>query len=124
MQPFLEPFKNVEEGTEHHVIDPTNIPCERAFGLLKYAEKHILNLQFGLLANHAIAKFNGIEKILDSVDSDQIENIHADIPEIERRLKQQKKDQAANRLESARRQRDQAQSLHDFSSSIFPFRVN
>ena len=121
MQPFLEPFKDVEEGTEQHLIDPTNIPCERVFGLLKYAEKHLLNLQFGLLANHAIAKFNGIDKILDSVNSTELESIHADIPNIEQRLKQQHRDQEANRLESARRERDQVHSLSLSDRSILRF---
>ena len=120
MQPFLEPFKDVEEGTEQHQIDPTNIPCERVFGLLKYAEKHLLNLQFGLLANHAIAKFNGIDK-MDSVNSTKLESIHADSPNIEQRLKQQHRDQEANRLESARRERDQVHSLSLSDCSILRF---
>ena len=117
----MEPFKDVEEGTEQHLIDPTNIPCERVFGSLKYAEKHLLNLQFGLLANHAIAKFNGIDKILDSVNSTELENIHADIPNIEQRLKQHQRDQEANRLESARRERDQVHSLSLSDRSILRF---
>ena len=118
MQPFLESFREVEEGTEQYEIDPTNVPCERVFGLLKYAEKHVLNLQFGLLANHAIAKFNGLDMILKSVDTNQLESIHADIPNIEKRLKQQQQEQAANKLESARRERDQ---VHPLNLALFIF---
>ena len=107
MQPFLEPFSEVEEGTEENVIDPTNISCERAFGLLKYAEKHLVNLQFGLLANHAVAKFNRLDLALDSYDSSKLEEIHANIPAIEKHLKDQQRDQEAHKVESARRNRDQ-----------------
>ena len=28
MQPFLEPFSELEEGTEEHLVDPTNIASE------------------------------------------------------------------------------------------------
>ena len=38
-------------------VDPTNVPVERVFGVLKYAEKALSNLQFGLLAQHTMAKF-------------------------------------------------------------------
>ena len=110
MQPFLEPFSELEEGTEEHLVDPTNIACERAFGLLKYAEKHLLNLQFGLLANHAVAKFNRLDLALESFDENELEEIHASIPTIEAHLKDQQRDQAAHKVESARRNRDQVGS--------------
>ena len=89
------------------MVDPTNIACERAFGLLKYAEKHLLNLQFGLLANHAVAKFNRLDLALESFDENELEEIHASIPTIEAHLKDQQRDQAAHKVESARRNRDQ-----------------
>ena len=107
MQPFLEPFSELEEGTEEHLVDPTNIACERAFSLLKYAEKHLLNLQFGLLANHAVAKFNRLDLALESFGTDKLEEVHASIPKIEAHLKDQQRDQAAHKVESARRNRDQ-----------------
>ena len=107
MQPFLEPFSEIEEGTEEHLIDPTNISCERVFGLMKYAEKHLTNLQFGLLANHAIAKFNRLDLALESFDSNRLEEIHAGIPKIEAQLKDQQRDQAAYKVAAARRNRDQ-----------------
>ena len=107
MQPFLEPFSELEEGTEEHLVDPTNIACERAFGLLKYAEKHLQNLQFGLLASHAVAKFNRLDLALDYYDSSILEEIHANIAIIEKHLKEQQRDQAAHKVESPRRNRDQ-----------------
>ena len=107
MRPFLEPFTVVEEGTEQHLIDPTNVPCERVFGLLKYAEKHLLNLQFGLLAHHAVAKFNRLDLMLGSLDSDCLEKIHSDIPDIEKKIKEQHREQEAYKLQAARRNRDQ-----------------
>ena len=112
MHPFLEPFREVEKGMEQYEIDPTNVPCERVFGLLKYAEKHVLNLQFGLLANHAIAKCNRVDTMLNSLDSNVLTSIHSDIPNIDQRLKQQQKDQSANKLQSARRERDQVYTFN------------
>ena len=111
MRPFLEPFTEVDEGTEENLIDPTNIPCERVFGLFKYAEKHLGKLQFGLLANHAIAKFNRLDLKLDSLDPEQLEKIHSEIPKIEKLLKQQEREQEEHKLEAARRQRDQVTIL-------------
>ena len=113
MRQFLEPFTEVEEGTEQDIIDPTNIPCERVFGLLKYAEKHLLNLQFGLLAHHAVAKFNRVDLTLDSLDTDCLESIHSDIPRIEQKLKQQHLEQEEKKLEAARRNRDQVIKIID-----------
>ena len=111
MEPFLEPFSELEEGTEEHFVDPTNIACERVFGLLKYAEKHLQNLQFGLLASHAVAKFNRLDLALDSYDSSTLEEIHANISTIEKHLRDQQRDQAAHKVESARRNRDQVQYI-------------
>ena len=107
MRPFLEPFTQIEEGTEQHLIDPTNVPCERVFGLLKYAEKHLPNLQFGLLAQHAVAKFNRLDLVLDSYDSSVLENAHSDIPNIEKKIKEQQEKQEANKARAARQNRDQ-----------------
>ena len=113
MRPFLEPFTEIEEGTEQNLIDPTNIPCERVFGLYKHAEKHLLNLQFGLLAQHAVAKFNRID--FNSFDENRMQEIHADIPNIEKKIKEKEKEQEANKLEAARRNRDQVlNNLNDY----------
>ena len=54
--PFLESFEQVNEERGDDIVDPTNVPVERVFGVLKYAEKALLHLQFGLLAQHTMAK--------------------------------------------------------------------
>ena len=122
MQPFLEPFSEIEEGTEEHLIDPTNIACERVFGLMKYAEKHLTNLQFGLLANHAIAKLNRLDLALESFGSKRLEEIHASIPTIEAKLKDQQRDQAAYKVAAARRNRDQVTMIISGYSLAFYLR--
>ena len=65
------------------------------------------NLQFGLLASHAVAKFNRLDLALDYYDSSILEEIHANIAIIEKHLKEQQRDQAAHKVESPRRNRDQ-----------------
>ena len=60
MMPFLESFEQVNEERGDEIVDPTNVPVERVFGVLKYAEKALPNLQFGLLAQHTMAEFNKV----------------------------------------------------------------
>ena len=57
MMQFLEPFLQMNEERGYETVDPTNVPVERVFGVLKYAEKALSNLQFGLFAQHTMAKF-------------------------------------------------------------------
>ena len=45
--PFLESFEQVNEERGDETVDPTNVPVERVFGVLKYAEKALPNLKFG-----------------------------------------------------------------------------
>ena len=39
MMPFLEPFLQMNEERGYETVDPTNVPVERVFGVLKYTEK-------------------------------------------------------------------------------------
>ena len=55
MMPFLESFEDINNDRGDEKVNPTNVPCERVFGVLTYAEKALPNLQFGSLAQHAIA---------------------------------------------------------------------
>ena len=55
MMPFLESFGQVKEERGDETVDPTNVPVEQVFGVLKYAEKAFPNLQFGLLAQYTMA---------------------------------------------------------------------
>ena len=57
MMPSVESFGDVNNGRDDVKADPTNVPCERVLGVLKYPEKALLNLQFDLLVQHAMAKF-------------------------------------------------------------------
>ena len=52
MMPFLESFEQVNEERGDDTVDQTNVPVERVFGVLKYAEKALSNLQFGLLVRN------------------------------------------------------------------------
>ena len=54
MMPFLESFEQVNEKRGDDTVNPTNVPVKRVFRVLKYA---LPNLQFGLLAQHTMAKF-------------------------------------------------------------------
>ena len=87
MMPYLNDFLIVEDGTEDHIIDPTNIPAERAFGVFKFIEKHLVNLQFGLISATTIATFNHLEKEIDNFDSDRIWDAHSQISDVERKMK-------------------------------------
>ena len=107
MMPFLESFEQVNEELGDETVDPTNIPVERVFGVLKYAEKALPNLQFGLLAQHTMAKFNKVSSYLPSIDPEKLEEFHSKISEIEKRMKQEHLDQQANVLAAARRVRDE-----------------
>ena len=91
-------------------MDPTNVPCERVFGVLKYAEKALPKLQFGLLAHHAIAKFNKVSALLPSIDTTKLKEFHSEISDIEKKMKQDHLDQQANVLDAARRVRDEVLS--------------
>ena len=48
MMSFLESFEQVNKERDD-TVDLKNVPVERVFGVLKYAEKALPNLQFGLL---------------------------------------------------------------------------
>ena len=107
MMPFLESFEQVNEERGDETVDPTNVPVERVFGVLKYAEKALPNLQFGLLAQHTMAKFNKVSALLPSIGSANLEEYHSQITEIEKRMKQDHLEQQANLLAAARRVRDE-----------------
>ena len=107
MMPFLESFEQVNEERGDEIVDPTNVPVERVFGVLKYADKALPNLQFGLLAQHTMAKFNKVSSHLESIGSAKLEEYHSQITEIEKRMKQEHLDQQANVLAAARRVRDE-----------------
>ena len=62
--PFLESFENVNQERGNEIVDPTDVPVDSVFGLLKYLEKALPNLQFGLLAQHTMAKFNNFSEDL------------------------------------------------------------
>ena len=107
MMPFLESFEQVNQESDDDNADPTNVPCERVFGVLKYAEKALLNLRFGLLAQHTMAKFNKVSALLPSIDPALLEQFHSEISDIQKRMKQEHLDQQANVLAAARRVRDE-----------------
>ena len=88
-------------------MEPTNVPVDRVFGVLKCAEKALPNLQFGLLAQHTMAKFNKVSALLPSIGSAKLEEYHSQITEIEKRMKQDHLKQQANLLAAARRVRDE-----------------
>ena len=103
MMSFLESFQQMNE--EHDdTVDPTNVPIERFLRVLKYAEKSLLNLQFGLLAQHTMAEFN---KVLAHPPSIEPAKSHSQITEIEKRMKQDHLKQHANLLASAQRVHDE-----------------
>ena len=89
------------------------VPIERVFGLLKFAEKALPNLQFGLLAQHTMAKFNKVSEVLPNIDPAKLEQFRSQISVIEKRMKQNHLDQQANILAAARRVRDEV--LDSFS---------
>ena len=79
MMPFLESFEDVNQEREDEAVDPTNVPVERVFGVLKFAEKALPNLQFGLLAQHTMAKFNKVAEALKNIDPAQLEQYHSEV---------------------------------------------
>jgi len=87
--PFLELFEDINNERGDEKVDPTNVPCERVFGVLKYAEKALLNLQFGLLAKYAMAKFK-VFALLPTIDTAKVEEFHSEISDIEKKMKQDK----------------------------------
>ena len=107
MTPFLNEFMVVEEGTENHKIDPTNVPVERSFGIFKYLEQLLVNLQFGLLSQTAIAKFNHLHAELDSYEPSVILNAHADISTLEATMKAMHIEQENFRVQHAESMRDE-----------------
>ena len=118
MMPFLESFENVNQERGDETVDPTNVPCERVFGVLKYAEKALPNLQFGLLAQHTMAKFNKVSEYLPNIDPALLEQFHSEISDIEKRMKQDHLDQQANVLAAARRVRDEVLDSFSFLFQI------
>ena len=114
--PFLESFEDINNERGNEKVDPTNVPCERVFGVLKYAEKALPNLQFGLLTQHAMAKFNKVSALLPTIDTAKLEEFHFEISDIEQKMKQDHLDQQANVLDAARRVRDEV-----LSQSLFYF---
>jgi len=107
MMPFLESFEQVNEVRGDETVDPTNVPVERVFGVLKYAEKTLPNLQLSLLAQHTMVKFNKVSAHLPIIGSAKVEEYHSQISEIEKRMKQDHLDQQANLLAAAQRVRDE-----------------
>ena len=101
MMPFLNDFLLVEEGSENNQIDPTNVPVERAFGVFKFIEQHLVNLQFGLIAATTIAKFNHLQNELENYDSDLIWDAHSEINATEKKLKSKHIEQRNFRIEHA-----------------------
>ena len=65
--PFLESFGQVNEERGDETVDQTKVPVERVFGVLKYAEKALPNLKFGLWAQHTMVKFNKVSALLPSI---------------------------------------------------------
>ena len=71
--PFLESFEQVNEERGDDRVDPTNVPVERVFGVLRNAEKALPNLQFGFLAQQTMAKFNKVLVHLLSIGPAKLE---------------------------------------------------
>ena len=107
MMPYLNDFLIVEEGTENHHIDPTNVPVERAFGVFKYVEKLLCNLQFELISATAVAKFNNLPEELETYEADLIWNARSRISDIEKDLKSKHTEQENFRAKHAESMRDE-----------------
>ena len=93
MMPFLESFEEVNREREDEAVDPTNVPVERVFGVLKFSEKALPHFQFGLLAQHTMAKFNKVAESLKNIHPAQLEQYHSEISVIEKQMKQDHLDQ-------------------------------
>ena len=103
MMPSVESFGDVNNGRDDVKADPTNVPCERVLGVLKYPEKALSNLQFDLLVQHAMAKFNKVSDLLSCIDTVNPEEFHSEISDIEKKMKQNHRYQQENVLDAARR---------------------
>ena len=71
--PFFESFEQVNEEHGDDRVDPTTVLGERVFGVLTYAEKAFPYLQFGLLAQHTMAKFIKVLAHLPSIEPTKLE---------------------------------------------------
>ena len=111
MMPYMNQFLIVEEGTEDHIIEPTNVPVERAFGIFKYIEKLLVNLQFGLISATSIAKFNRLPNELEKYNPDIIWNAHSQISEIEKDMKSKHIEQENFRVQHAESMRNEVYSI-------------
>lgn len=111
MMPYLNQFLVVEEGTENHQIEPSNVPVERAFGIFKFIEKLLVNLQFGLISATTIAKFNHLPNELETYDSDIIWNAHSQISAIEKDMKSKHIEQENFRVRHAESMRNEVNSI-------------
>ena len=61
---------------------------DRIFELLKFAEKALPNLQFGLLAQQSLmAKFNQVSEDLPNIDPSKYDQFHSEVSVIEKRMK-------------------------------------
>ena len=87
MIPFLVSFENVNQERWDEIVDLTNDPFERVFGLLKFAGKPLPNLQFGLLAQHTIAKFNKVSEELANIDPAKLQQFQSEVSLIEKQMK-------------------------------------
>ena len=114
MMPFVESFEDVNNGRDDEKVDPTNVACERVLGVLKYTEKALPNLQFDLLAQHAMAKFNKVSDLLSSIDTAKLEEFHSEISAIEKKMKEDHLYQQENILDAARSVRDEVLSQNLF----------
>ena len=88
------------------MIDPTNVPVERLFGMFKFLEQLLVNLQFELLSAITMAKFNPLNDKLEMFDSETLWNAHAKIDSFEARMRKEHEAQEANRVEYTERVRD------------------
>ena len=122
MMPYMNQFLIVEEGTEDHIIEPTNVPVERAFGIFKYIEKLLVNLQFGLISATSIAKFNRLPNELEKYNPDIIWNAHSQISEIEKDMKSKHIEQENFRVQHAESMRNEVYSIKpEYKDSLMVF---
>ena len=72
---------------------------------MKYGENSLPNLHFGLLVQHTMAQFNKVSALLSSIDTANLKN--SEMPDIEKKMKQEHLDQQENFLDATRRFRDE-----------------
>ena len=118
MMPYLNQFLIVEEGTENHQIEPSNVPVERAFGIFKFIEKLLVNLQFGLISATTIAKFNHLPNELETYDSDIIWKAHSQISKIEKDMKSKHIEQENFRVQHAESMRNEVNSIEPVNKTF------